>query len=127
MKSLPCPFCGSTKQEFYDLWYDGPHNLIYCECGAQAGEAEDEEGAIALWNTRSTVEVSQETSMECLPCPFCGGLEKEHYKQGRYFWLWCNCGAQGSHAPDEKSAIALWNNRICISNQLASQISTENK
>ncbi len=48
MQNLPCPFCGGLEQETYDLYYDGPHNLVYCECGAQAGEAEDEEGAIAL-------------------------------------------------------------------------------
>ena len=84
MKRLPCPFCGSSEQEIYDLYYDGSHRLIYCKCGAQAGEAEDEQGAIALWNTRTTFEF-QAIPMEPLPCPFCGGQEKEDYQQGKYF------------------------------------------
>jgi len=88
---------------------------VYCKCGAQAGEADDEEGATALWNTRTPVE-SQETPMESLPCPFCGGQEKEDYQQGKYFWVWCKCGAQGSHAANNKEAIALWNSRKAQSN-----------
>ena len=46
MKRLPCPFCGSSEQEIYDLYYDGLHVLVFCKCGAQAGSAEDEEEAI---------------------------------------------------------------------------------
>ena len=113
--TLPCPFCGGLEQEIYDLWYDGSHVLVFCECGAQAGSAEDEEGAIALWNTRTTFE-SQETPMESLPCPFCGGQEKEEYQQGKYFWVWCKCGAQGSHAANKQEANALWNSRKAQSN-----------
>ena len=115
MKTLSCPFCGSSHQDIYDLCYDDLHRLVYCKCGAQAGEADDEEGATALWNTRTPVE-SQETPMESLPCPFCGGQEKEDYQQGKYFWVWCKCGAQGSHAANNKEAIALWNSRKAQSN-----------
>ena len=115
MQNLPCPFCGGFKQEIYDLWYDGSHVLVYCECGAQAGEADDEAGAIALWNTRTTFEF-QATPMEPIPCPFCGGQELEDYQQGRYFWVWCKCGAQGSHAANKQEAIALWNSRKAQSN-----------
>ena len=111
MQNLPCPFCGSSKQEIYDLWYDGPHVVAFCKCGAQAGVAEDEEEAIALWNTRKTFEFP-ETLMESLPCPFCGGREQEQYQQGKDFWLWCKCGAQGSDARDREGAIVLWNTRI---------------
>ena len=110
MKRLPCPFCGSSEQEIYDLYYDGLHVLVFCKCGAQAGEAENEQGAIALWNTRTTFEF-QATPMEPLPCPFCEGQEKEDYQQGKYFWVWCKCGAQGSHAANKQEAIALWNTR----------------
>ena len=110
MQNLPCPFCGGLEQEIYDLYYDDPHRLVYCKCGAQAGEADDEEKAIALWNTRTPVK-SQEIPMESLPCPFCGGQEQEQYQQGKYFWLWCKCGAQGSHAANKQEAIALWNTR----------------
>ena len=110
MKRLPCPFCGSSEQEIYDLYYDGLHVLVFCKCGAQAGSAEDEQEAIALWNTRTPVK-SQEVPMESLPCPFCGGQEQEQYQQGKYFWLWCKCGAQGSHAANKQEAIALWNTR----------------
>lgn len=106
MKYLPCPFCGSSQQEIYDLWYDGSHVLVFCKCGAQAGEAENEEGAIALWNTRTPVK-SQVTSKQYLSCPFCGGQEQEEYQQERYFWQWCKCGAQGSHAANKEEAIAL--------------------
>jgi Lar family restriction alleviation protein len=88
---------------------------VYCKCGAQAGEADDEERAIALWNTRTPVE-SQETPVESLLCPFCGGQEKEDYQQGMYFWVWCKCGAQGSHAANKQEAIALWNSRKAQSN-----------
>lgn len=108
MTYLPCPFCGNLSQEIYDLYYDGPHRLIYCKCGAQA---ENELEAIALWNTRKTFE-AQEIPMEPVPCPFCGGQEQEHYQQGKYFWLWCKCGAQGSHARDKEGAITAWNTRI---------------
>ena len=111
MQNLPCPFCGSLSQEIYDLWYDGPHRLIYCECGAQAGEAEDEEGAITLWNQRSVLEESS-VSHHCLPCPFCGGREQEEYQQGKDFWLWCECGAQGKHSKDKEGAVIAWNTRI---------------
>jgi len=108
---LPCPFCSSSEQEVYDLYYDGPHRLIYCKCGAQAGEAENELEAIALWNKRSVLKESS-ASQERLPCPFCGGQKQEQYQQGKYFWLWCKCGAQGSHARDKEGAIAAWNTRI---------------
>ena len=109
-KTLPCPFCGGLEQEIYDLWYDGSHVLVFCECGAQAGEAEDEEGAIALWNRRSILKESS-VSHQCLPCPFCGGREQEECVQGKDFWLWCLCGAQGNHATDKKGAVIAWNNR----------------
>ncbi len=115
MQNLPCPFCGGLEQDIYDLYYDDLHRLVYCECGAQAGEADDEEKAIALWNTRTTFE-SQATPMEPLPCPFCGGQELEDYQQGKYFWLWCKCGAQGSHAANKQEAITLWNSRKTQSN-----------
>jgi len=115
LKTLSCPFCGSSHQDIYDLYYDDLHRLVYCKCGAQAGEADDEERAIALWNTRTTFE-SQETPMESLPCPFCGGQEKEDYQQGKYFWVWCKCGAQGSHAANKQEAITLWNSRKAQSN-----------
>jgi len=36
----------------YEGIYDGPHVLVYCDCGAQGAAAEEEEKAIALWNTR---------------------------------------------------------------------------
>ena len=113
MQNLPCPFCDSLEQEIYDLYYDGSHRLIYCKCGAQAGEAEDEQGAIALWNTRTTFEF-QATPMESLLCPFCGSPEQEEYQQGKYFWVWCKCGAQGSHAANKQEAIALWNTRSSV-------------
>ena len=115
MQNLPCPFCGGLEQDLYDLYYDDLHRLVYCKCGAQAGEAEDEEKAIALWNTRTTFE-SQATPMEPVPCPFCGGQDKEDYQQGRYFWVWCKCGAQGSHAANKQEAVALWNSRKAQSN-----------
>lgn len=111
MQTLPCPFCGSSKQEIYDLWYDGSHVLVYCECGAQAGEAEDEEGAIVLWNQQSVLEESS-VSHQCLPCPFCSGREQEEYQQGKDFWQWCLCGAQGRHSKDKAGAITAWNTRI---------------
>lgn len=112
MQNLPCPFCGGLEQEIYDCYYDGWHILVYCKYGAQAGETEDEQRAIALWNTRATVEVFQETPMEYLPCPFCGGQEQENCQQGKDFWLWCLCGAQGSHATDREGAITAWNTRV---------------
>ena len=115
MQNLPCPFCGSLEPEIYDLYYDDLYRLVYCKCGAQAGEADDEERAIALWNTRTTFE-AQETPMEPVPCPFCGGQDKEDYQQGKYFWVWCKCGAQGSHAANKQEAIALWNSRKAYSN-----------
>ena len=111
MEKLPCPFCGGLEQEIYDCYYDGPHILVYCKCGAQAGEAEDKEGAIALWNTRSLI-VPQAPPIKYQPCPFCGGKEQEEYQQGKDFWLWCECGAQGSHATDREKAITAWNTRI---------------
>ena len=52
MQNLPCPFCGGLEQEIYDLYYDDLHRLVYCKCGAQAGEADDEEQAIALIRIR---------------------------------------------------------------------------
>lgn len=111
MQYLPCPFCGSLNQEIYDLYYDGQHTLMYCnDCGAQAGEAENEEGAIALWNGRSALEEAS-FYYQCLLCPFCGGQEREEYQQGKDFWLWCSCGAQGSHATDREGAITAWNTR----------------
>jgi Restriction alleviation protein Lar len=113
LKTLFCPFCGSVNQEIYDLYYDGSHVLVYCECGAQAGVAKDEENASALWNTRIPP-VPQESYQ--LPCPFCGGSEQEEYQQGQDFWLWCLCGAQGSHAKDREGAITAWN--TCISQAL---------
>ena len=76
MQNLPCPFCGGLEQETYNLYCDDLHRLVYCKCGAQAGEAEDEEGAIAVWNSPTPKE-SQETPMEPVPCPFCGGQELE--------------------------------------------------
>lgn len=86
MQYLPCPFCGSLNQEIYDLYYDGQHTLMYCnDCGAQAGEAENEEGAIALWNRRSALEEAS-ISHQYLSCPFCGGREQEEYVQGKDFW-----------------------------------------
>ncbi|PSB30125.1 Lar family restriction alleviation protein [Chlorogloea sp. CCALA 695] len=63
-----------------------------------------------LWEKRSVLEESS-VSHQCLPCPFCGGQEKEDYQQGKYFWVWCKCGAQGSHAANKQEAIALWNTR----------------
>ena len=112
MQNLPCPFCDSLSQEIYDLWYDGPHRLIYCKCGAQAGEAENEQEAIVLWNSRTLLEPLEPYQYQYLPCPFCGGQEQEQYQQGKYFWLWCKCGAQGSYARDKEGAISLWNTRI---------------
>ncbi len=110
MKTLPCPFCSGLEQEIYDLYYDGSHVLVFCNCGAQAGEAEDEQGAIALWNQRSVLKESF-FHYQCLSCPFCGGQEQEEYQQGEASWLWCSCGAQGSHATDRKGAITAWNTR----------------
>ncbi len=103
------PFCGSLSQEIYDLYYDGPHRLIYCKCGAQAGEAENELEAIVLWNSRTLLAPLE--PYQYLPCPFCGGSEQEEYQQGKYCWLWCKCGAQGSHARDKEGAITAWNTR----------------
>ena len=111
MQNLPCPFGGGLEQEIYDLFYDGPHILVYCKCGAQAGEAKDEKGAIALWNQRSILKESS-FHYQCLSCPFCGGQEQEEYQQGKDFWLWCECGAQGSHATDREKAITAWDTRI---------------
>ena len=54
--------------------------------------------------------------MEPIPCLFCGGQEKEDYQQGKYFWVWCKCGAQGSHAANKQEANALWNSRKAQSN-----------
>ncbi len=110
MTYLPCPFCGSLEQEIDDLWYDGPHVVAFCKCGAQAGVAEDEEGAIALWNSRTLLESLE--PYQYLPCPFCGEREQEQHQQGKSFWLWCSCGAQGSDARDQEGAIVLWNTRV---------------
>ena len=53
MQNLPCPFCGGLEQDIYDLYYDDLHRLVYCKCGAQAGEANDEAGAIAYGSAGS--------------------------------------------------------------------------
>lgn len=52
MQYLPCPFCGSLDIKVYEGIYDDLHIIVYCDCGAQAAAAEEEEKAIALWNTR---------------------------------------------------------------------------
>jgi Lar family restriction alleviation protein len=111
MEKIPCPFCSGQEQEIYDLFYDGPHRLVVCKCGAQAGEAEDEQEAIALWNQRSILKESC-FHYQCLSCPFCGGQEQEEYQQGKDFWLWCLCGAQGGHATDREGSITAWNTRV---------------
>lgn len=57
---LPCPFCGSLDLKIYEAIVDGPHILVYCDCGAQGAAAEQEDRAIALWNTRINQHISLE-------------------------------------------------------------------
>lgn len=60
MKYLPCPFCGGLDIRVYEGIHDGPHIIVYCDCGAQGAAAEEEEEAIALWNNRINHQTIQE-------------------------------------------------------------------
>lgn len=65
MQYLPCPFCGGLEVEIIEeLLPDRSYGLaVYCECGAQGAVAEEENQAIALWNTRINHHPTQEEKL----------------------------------------------------------------
>lgn len=69
-KLIPCGHCGSTKLKLLTVECDGvtQHYMVCLTCRACGPDAETEEKAIALWNTRVTVEyVEEKACVEQMP------------------------------------------------------------
>ncbi len=55
--------------------------------------------------------MSNETTPDKLPCPFCGGVGLGESVSNGQWWIECICGVVVTSAPTRKAAIDIWNTR----------------